>query len=130
MLDYAKVLEEYTRLLIAEPRSLDEISKMGRRLSLLKASSREKPIEIHATEEEDLKRDLKNLEEDLEEYSKEDPEEYQEEDPEMLEEYVEEPASEENIAQEEDSLIELKLPWMAIPYSLKPFSASAGVSRR
>ena len=67
MSDYAKVLEEYTRLLLAGPRSLDELSKMGRRLSLLKASSREKPIEIHATEEEDLKRDLKNLEEDLEE---------------------------------------------------------------
>ena len=70
MSDYAKVLEEYTRLLIAGPRSLDEMSKMGRRLSLLKAGSREKPIEIHATEEEDLKRDLKNLEEDLEDLRK------------------------------------------------------------
>ena len=94
MSDYAKVLEEYTRLLIAGPRSLDELSKMGRRQSLLTAGSREKPIEIHATEEEDLKWDLENLEEDPEEY-------------------VEEPASEdvvlaneENGAQEEDSVIE------------------------
>ena len=85
MSDYAKVLEEYTRLLIAGPRSLDELSKMGRRLSLLKAGSREKPIEIHATEEEDLKWDLKNLEEDSEE------------DPEMLEEHVEEPVSEDAV---------------------------------
>ena len=68
MSDYAKVLEEYTRLLIARPISLDEMSKMGRRLSLLKAGSREKPIEIHSSEEEDLRKDLKNLEEDLEEY--------------------------------------------------------------
>ena len=105
-MDYAKVLEEYTRLLIAGPRSLDKMSKMGRRLSLLKAGSQEKPIEIHSSEEEDMKRDLENLEEDLEEYSKEDPEEYPEEDPETLEDYVEEPASEENVAQEEDSVIE------------------------
>ena len=104
--DYAKVLEEYTRLVIAGPKSLDEMSKMGRRLSLLKASSRERPIEIHSSEEEDLEKDLEVLEEDLEEYSEEDPEEDPEEDSEMLEDYVEEPASEENVAQEEDSVIE------------------------
>ena len=97
--NYAKVLEEYTRLLIAGPRLLDKMSRMGRRLSLLKAGSREKPIEIHSSEEEDL-------EKDLEEYSEEDPEEYPKEDPEMLEDYVEEPASEENVAQEKDSVIE------------------------
>ena len=68
MSNHTKALEEYTRLLIEGPRSLDEMSKMGRRLSLLKAGSREKPIEIHSSEEEDLRKDLKNLEEDLEEY--------------------------------------------------------------
>ena len=41
MSDYTKVLEEYTRLLIEGPKSLDEMSKMGCRLSLLKTGSQE-----------------------------------------------------------------------------------------
>ena len=99
MSDYTtKALEEYSRLLAQRPKSLDELSKKWQRVSLLKAGGQENPIEIYSSEKEDP-----------EEYPEEDPDE----DPVELEDYLEEPVSEdvvlandENGAQEEDSVIE------------------------
>ena len=73
MSDYTtKALEEYSRLLAQRPKSLDELFKKWRRLSLLKSGGQENPIEIYSSEEEDPEEDP---EEDLEEDQEEDPEE-------------------------------------------------------
>ncbi|KAF3449819.1 hypothetical protein FNV43_RR05898 [Rhamnella rubrinervis] len=73
MFDNCKAIKEYFRILVEKLKIFNELSKKWQRLSLLKASGRENPIEVYSSEEKDLEEDSEEDPDDYPIFTKDDP---------------------------------------------------------